>query len=232
MEEAAWATAGATRKSLFHFTRLANVPAIVGLDRLVSSSRLDPHRIGERRTQATVVPYAGHNVVLNAHLRIPDSMLDPSATQEQFRAALDAHVFFWPTRRDCRSMLTTYEKREPSERFAVLEFDAYALMAARPDAIRLSKYDSGSAPRFPRHCGYKKSSAMFLPLRRFRRETSSLVPVKASEIREVLVVDEVPDIRERLIAVYLDQPGDAPQAWAKLWRPLAELRGGERTAAI
>ncbi|MCD1257923.1 hypothetical protein B5M42_003585 [Paenibacillus athensensis] len=228
MQEAVWAVSGRSRKSLYHFTRLVNVPAVAALDRLLSSSRLCPDGIGERRARAAAVRASGYEVVLNAHLRIPDGMLDPATTQEQFRATLDAHVFFWPTRRDCRSMLNTYEKREPGERFAVLEFDAYSLLTRQPDAVRLSKYDSGSAPRFPHLCGYRKSPAMFLPLRRFRHELNSLVPVKAAEIREVLIVGEVPQIGRQLTAVYLDEAGDLPESWTGLWRPLAELRGGER----
>jgi hypothetical protein len=58
----------------------------------------------------------------------------------------------------------------------------------------LSKYDSGSSPRFPTHCSYKKSPSMFLPLSEFKSIMNNTVPVKASEIREVLIEDQVNNV--------------------------------------
>jgi hypothetical protein len=155
--------------------------------------------------------YAGHAVTVNAHLRIAEQMFDPSITQEQFRAFLDRHVFLWPTLRDCRKMIETYTRREPESRFAVLEFRAYSLLAAHYQAVRLSKYDSGSNPRFPASCSYKKSLAMFLPLPRFGMvEESGPVPRRPSEIREVLVQDRVDHISRHLLAVYVQNKEDIP----------------------
>jgi hypothetical protein len=110
------------RKSLYHFTRVRNLPAIVHNDALFSSYHLYPHHAGERRSIVKEVKYFDHTVTINAHLRIADSMIDADCTQEQFRAYLDQHVFFWPTIKDCRKMLDTYKRREPDEAFVILEF--------------------------------------------------------------------------------------------------------------
>jgi hypothetical protein len=152
------------RKSLYHFTRVRNLPVIAHFDALLSSYKINPHFAGERRSEAKEVGYYEYSITINAHLRIPDSMIDTAITQEQFRACLDRHVFFWPTLKDCQKMMDTYTRREPDEGFAILEFDAYSLLLGHYSSVKLSKYDSGSSPRFPTRCFYKKSPDMFLPL--------------------------------------------------------------------
>jgi hypothetical protein len=213
-----------TRKSLFHFTRARNLPAIAHFDALWSSYQINPHVTGERRLKAVKVNNGEYSITINAHLRIPDRMIDAVITQEQFRACLDRHVFFWPTLKDCQKMMGTYARREPDERFAVLEFDAYSLISEHYSVVRLSKYDSGSSPRFPNHCSYKKSLAMFLPLNSFKIVVNNLVPTKASEIREVLIEDRVMNVSKFLQSVYVDHCEDAPECWRNLMRPLADLR--------
>lgn len=217
-------TKAKNRQSLFHFTRAGNLPAIAHFDALLSSSQANRGTSGERRLKPVNVNYNGQSIIVNTHLRIPDSMIDPATTLEQFRACLDRHVFFWPTLKDCQKMMDTYARREPDERFAVLEFDAYALMAGHYSAVRLSKYDSGSSPRYPNLCSYRKSPAMFLPLYRFQLVLNNLVPGKPSEIREVLVEDRVMNVSEYLKAVYVDQVEDVPKRWMVLTRNLEELR--------
>lgn len=212
------------RKSLFHFTRASNLMAIAHLDALLSSTRINPEFEGERRLLAKNVSYGDFSITINAHLKIVDSMIDAATTQEQFRACLDRHVFFWPTLRDCKKMVDTYARREPDEGFAVLEFDAHSLLSEYYDAVKLSKYDSGSSPRFPAHCSYKKSPDMFLPLEHFNTVISSLVPVKASEIREVLIEDRVMDVSKHLRAVYLHNRELLPDCWQSLMKPLADLK--------
>ncbi len=145
-------------------------------------------------------------MTLNSHLRIADSMIDPSTTQEQFRAYIDQHVFFWPTLRYCREMLAMYTRREPDEGFAILEFDAYRLLSESGDNVYVSKYDSGSSPRFPARCSYKKSMEMFLPLREFENTDSRLVPTKASEIKEILIRDEITHLSDYLFPSMLRAP--------------------------
>ena len=123
------------RKSLFHFTRMSNLPAIAHLDALFASYRIDPSSSGARRTERKKVAHLGMQMTSNSHLRIADSMIDPTTTQEQFRAYIDQHVFFWPTLRYCREMLAMYTRREPDEGFAILEFDAYRLLSESGDNV-------------------------------------------------------------------------------------------------
>ncbi|NHN30816.1 DUF7002 family protein [Paenibacillus agricola] len=209
-----------SRQSLFHFTRVDNLAAIAHFDALFSSHRINPDFTGERRLVAERVDFGGNWVTINAHLRIANSMIDASTTQEEFRACLDRHVFLWPTLRDCQKMIGTYMRREPEGGFAVLEFDAYSLLVEHDSAVKLSKYDSGSSPRFPIHCSYKKSPAMFLPLDQFKLLINHTVPVKASEVREVLVEDQVTGVSKHLRAVYVEIREDVPECWRSLSKPL------------
>ncbi|UKS30509.1 hypothetical protein LOZ80_16810 [Paenibacillus sp. HWE-109] len=212
-----------SRKSLFHFTRTTNLPAIAYLDKLLSSYALYPEFAGERRTTAKQVRYQNYQVTINAHLRISEEMIDPASTLEQFRACLDQHVFFWPTAKDCRKMVETYAGREPEQGFAVLEFDAISLLTAYFGRVKLSKYDSGSSPRFPKSCTYRKSPAMFLPLGQFQTINNNLVPTKPSDIKEVLIKDHVSDVSHYLRTLYMDDTRNVPPHWGAQTMPLASL---------
>lgn len=203
------------RKSLYHFTRAANLPAMARFDALWSSYRITPEHAGERRLAAKEVDHDGYALTVNSHLRIPEGMMAPGCSVERFRACLDKHVFFWPTRRDCLKMLETYKRREPDERFAVLELDAARLLAANGTAVKLSKYDSGSSPRFPQNCTYRKSPEMFVPLAEFGRAVDHAAPVKASEVKEVLVEDRVDQASRFLKAVYVDGAFDIAREWRR-----------------
>ncbi|CAN7579312.1 hypothetical protein LJR153_004233 [Paenibacillus sp. LjRoot153] len=212
------------RKFLYHFTRVSNLPAIAYLDTLLSSGQMNPHSTGERRSEPEKLKYIDFTVTINAHLRIPDMMIDPTTTQEQFRAGLDQHVFFWPTLRDCQKMMDTYTRREPEAGFAVLKLDAIKIMTNHYTSTKLSKYDSGSSPRFPANCSYKKSEAMFLPLQDFKRVSNRVVPTQASEIKEVLIADRVQDVSNYLLAIYIEDDQTVPDSWRMLARPWQDLR--------
>lgn len=209
------------RTSLYHFTRAVNLPAMAALDAIYSSAALSPaHADGERRTAAHRVNYAGQNAVLNAHLRIKPEAIAHGTTVEEFRRCLDRHVFLWPTWRDCLAMAAMYSRREPGEPFAVLKLDARKVLAAHFSRIRLSKYDSGSSPRFPHRMLYRKSCAMLLPLAEFMSATGQAIPSKASEIKEVLVEGWLAPISEYLQTVYCSQPRLVPELWQPVCQPL------------
>jgi hypothetical protein len=110
-------------------------------------------------------------------------------------------------------MLTTYQRREPSERFAVLELEASPLLMSHWKSVRLSKYDSGSSPRFPKHCMYRKSPEMFLSLGDFGQKNNYTVPVKPSEIKEILIENQVRFLTKFLKVVYIDNLEDIPSNW-------------------
>ncbi|MFC4809468.1 DUF7002 family protein [Paenibacillus sp. GCM10023250] len=201
---------------MFHFTRADNLPAIAHADALRSSLTITGDDSGIRRPSAVTSHEDGRAVTVNAHLRISPAMMAPGWSVERFRACLDRHVFFWPTRRDCLAMLETYARREPGGRFAVLELDAASLLAANQDAAKLSKYDSGSSPRFPKRCGYLKSPAMLLPLAAFGTPSDAPVPAKPSEVKEVLVEGAVREVSRHLRRLYVKDAADAPDRWAGL----------------
>ncbi len=207
---------------MYHFTRIRNLEVMAHFDTLLSSYRIHPHEAGERRIQPIEVEYGGNQIMINAHLRIPEFMVDASTTLEAFRATLDRHVFFWPTKRDCLKMLDTYTRREPSEAFAILELEASALLTAHYDAVKLSKYDSGSAPRFPKHCTYRKSPSMFLPLKDFGHvePLNTIWPKKASDIKEILIEEQVTNVSSYLRCIYVQHDESLPAGWRSYAMPL------------
>ncbi|NIK69266.1 hypothetical protein [Paenibacillus sp. BK720] len=214
------------RKSAYHFTRASNLQAIAYFDAIWSSHHLLPASTGERRTAREEIPYEGASITVNSHLRIPQAMMETDCSVEEFRAFIDKHVFFWPTRRDCLKMLTTYMRREPEESFAVLELDACSLLLAHEESVRFSKYDSGSSPRFPKSCSYRKSPAMFVSLADFGRRTDHAVPVKPSEIKEILIEKQAHSITRLLKSVYAPSPEHVPPKWLPDYQPLDTLLPG------
>jgi len=207
-------TNSSTRKSLFHFTRVRNLASIVNLNSLYACEQVDPALSNGRRTMRRDIQFHGNVFIANAHLRIADQMMDPHTTQEQFYHYLDQHVFFWPTPKDCQKMLEIYTRREPGESFAILQLHAEALLHDFYNGVKLSKYDSGSSPRFPNRCSYKKSLQMFLPLGLFGQVADSIVPSKPSEIREVLVKEKVSNMSHYLEAVYSHHAEEIPERWS------------------
>jgi hypothetical protein len=206
-------TKSARRKSVYHFTRAKNLSAIAHFDCLWSSHRIVPNSEGERRLKTREACFEGLEITVNPHLRIPANLMEGDCTVEQFRSCLDRHVFFWPTRQDCLKMLTTYQRREPSEHFAVLELEASPLLLANWNSVRLSKYDSGSSPRFPKNCKYRKSPDMFVPLADFGHKNNDSIPVKPSEIKEILIENQACSITNHLKAVYCNNLKDIPSDW-------------------
>ncbi|MNC05268.1 hypothetical protein D3C75_527370 [compost metagenome] len=213
------------RPLLYHFTRTANLASITRSDQLLSARELAPLAPAERRTNPVeVVRDSGADrAILNPHLRIADSMLAEGVSQEEFRRWLNRHIFFWPTAKDCRQMLEVYRRREPSGRFCVLALDTRLLLAAHYAAVRLTKYDSGSSPRFPHRCSYRKSPEMFLPLDRFGSSTRTDTPVSVAEIKEVLVDGQATGVAQLLRAVYADADEELPADWNHMRRSLADL---------
>lgn len=212
------------RKSIFHFTRVRNLPSVAHLNALYSCHKVDPSLSIERRSLSREIHLDGHVFVANAHLRIADQVMDASITHQQFHSYLDQHVFFWPTQRDCQKMLEMYARREPNEDFAILQFDAHSLLSDFYDMVKLSKYDSGSSPRYPNRCGYKKSLQMFVTLDQFEIMRRDDVPTKPSEIREVLVEEKVTNLSRYLQFIYCDNKEGIPERWRELARSIQDFK--------
>lgn len=208
------------RRSLYHFTRVRNLASIAHLDALYSCIEADPALAANSRGSRQELELHGHVFIANAHLRIADQVMDAGTTQREFQQYLDRHVFFWPTRRSCQKMLEIYSKREPGEGFAVLQLDAQSLLTDFFDQVKLSKYDSGSSPRYPARTFYKKSLNMFLPIKRFEAVSEHVLPAKPSEIFEVLVEGKVTNLTRYLQGIYSKHEADIPERWRGYARSL------------
>ncbi|WP_371826318.1 DUF7002 family protein [Alicyclobacillus fastidiosus] len=212
------------RKSLYHFTRVDNLPAIVSSDALYASDIVHPNPQGNRRTEKEVHQLNGNKVLLNAHLHISTEIMDTDTTVRQFRSFLDQHVFLWPTLRLCQQMLQMYSRREPFEKFAVLQLAAYPLLFDHYHQVRLSKYDAGSMPRYPQRTSYRKTLRMFLPLSEFRAHDHALIPRIPSEIHEILIHNSVSSLHRYIETVYCSDVGDIPTSWVHLYKPLQDIQ--------
>ena len=213
----------ASRKSLYHFTRVKNLDSILSFNTLYSSDSVNPNPVGIRRLTSLKKDLKGKVMILNSHLPIANSMMDPDTSLNQFRTFLDKHVFFWPTLSNCQKMIRTYRRREPDEGFVVLKFNAYLLLRDYYKSVRLSKYDSGSMPRYPSRCSYRKSLRMFLPLDNFKHLNNRLVPTTPSEIHEILILGNVGNLDLYLQAIYSSDANPGHPHWKKYHRPWSEI---------
>lgn len=212
------------RRFLYHFTRTANLAMIAERDSLLSSRLISGEESGERRTKLVRVALGQGSARLNPHLQIMPQMFAAGTTAEIFRAYLDRHVFFWPTLRDCRCMMAAYARREPEESFTVLQFDALSTLIRHAPLVKLSKYDSGSSPRYPGRTSYRKSLAMFLPLGQFPGNAALAQPERPGDIREVLIENRVEQLNTALVAVYTDNRTCVPANWLDRHQPYALLQ--------
>lgn len=64
---------------------------------------------------------------------------------------------------------------------------------------------------------------MLLPLQRFRLDHNPALPSKASEIREILVEQQVNHLSSYLLGLYTNQLEGLPEQWSSLARPLSDL---------
>lgn len=213
----------ANRKSLYHFTRAKNLDSILFSNTLYSSGSVNPNPTGERRSSSLKKEIMGKVMILNSHLHISNSMMDPDTSVNQFRTFLDKHVFFWPTLRNCQKMIGMYQRREPNEEFVVLKFNAYLLLRDYYNSVRLSKYDSGSMPRYPSRCLYRKSLKMFLPLDEFKHSNNNLVPTRPSEIYETLICGKVCNLDRYIQTIYSNGANLSNSYWKKHYRSWAEI---------
>jgi hypothetical protein len=190
---------------------------------LYSSGLVDTDSTGKRRVTRLEKEINGKMMILNSHLHIANSMMDPDTNLNQFRSFLDKHVFFWPTLRNCQKMIGMYGRREPDEAFVVLKFDAYLLLRDHYKSVRLSKYDSGSMPRYPSRCSYRKSLRMFLSLDEFKHSNNNLVPTRPFEIYEILISGKVDNLSSYLQAIYGGEANPSNPNWKKYYRPWSEI---------
>ena len=231
-ELVAWITRSRGRKHLYHVTRAANLEHIAGTDKLLSSYLLAPQLSGKRRHTPSSVDYEDRQVTINAHLRIPEAMMAPGVSETAFFAYLDKHVFCWPTKRDCWQMVASYTRREPMMTVAVMELNAAALLIDHERRVKLSKYDSGSAPRYPGRCSYRKSPEMFVSLDSFGQIEGQGKPVKPSEIREVLIEDKIEHVSSYITAFYCDDLDAIPSCWNAICRPMSALQSGPGSLSV
>ncbi|MFS0722496.1 DUF7002 family protein [Paenibacillus sp. 1P07SE] len=216
-------TRSSSRKHLYHMTRVTNLAHIALTDKLLASSRMVPQLSGTIRDRPVEVAIDAYTVTVNAHLRIPEAMMAPGISRAAFHAYLDKHVFCWPTKRDCRYMIDSYGRREPSETVAVMELEAASLLMDHGRRVKLSRYDSGSAPRYPGRCSYRKSPAMFVRLESFGRREAPWVPTIPSQIREVLIEEEVGPLSDYISTLYCDEWKAVPACWQNIRKPLSAL---------
>ncbi|MNC68803.1 hypothetical protein D3C75_1194400 [compost metagenome] len=67
---------------------------------------------------------------------------------------------------------------------------------------------------------YRKSCRMLLPLAEFMSAAGQDIPVKPSEIKEVLVEGQLAPLSQYLQSVYCQEPQLVPRIWQPVCKPL------------
>ena len=132
--------------------------------------------------------------------------LDDGLTPAQWIAMLNERVFFWPDEKAMQALLTARANRARGR--DVLVFDTLGIARAHGARMALSPFNSGSTLRKP----VRRGRATYTPLgavgyrewRGLRR--ASGIKKSLDSLREVTVMDAVPDARDHLHDVIEHRP--------------------------
>jgi len=110
--------------------------------------------------------------------------LDDGMTPEDWYAHVNRRVFFWPTRDDLRFFLAAKEYKNAPH--VIISVETHRLLARDADRITLSAINSGST--------YYNSERFSGPPRRGRHTFRPIEDFGGGRVREVVVLDGVPDV--------------------------------------
>ena len=119
--------------------------------------------------------------------------LDDGLTPEEWLLILNSRVFFWPDKKNLCNHLGARLNR--GRRLIVMEFDTLGLAERHIVRMELAAINTGSTIRKPARRGL----STFSPAQRYTYEEWRKLRGKRDSVREISVVDGVPDAANYLI---------------------------------
>jgi hypothetical protein len=194
---------------LFHITRASALPGIKRcgllttaqlLERFVADADARNALDGQRRAANLSLTHPVHGSVVitdNAplHLRSLAACLDDGLTPHDWVRLLNRRVFFWTSEENLSRHLSAH--RRASDRPTVLVFDTRSLAYAHAARMELTAINTGAALRKPARRGL----TTFTPLTRYSYAEWRRLRGRRDRVKEVTVVDGVPDAMAHLVEV-------------------------------
>ena len=128
--------------------------------------------------------------------------LGGSAEPHQWYDLINSMVFFWPTKKRLKTMISAGPYKEVEH--DVLVVDAKTLVHLEQSKIRLSWMNSGST----RHGAKRRDLNLFKRFEDYPFETRWRRQGKAGAVAEVCVIDRVEKVREAVVDVMHGLPGE------------------------
>lgn len=142
--------------------------------------------------------------------------LDNDLTPTDWYLALNQRVFFWPSRKRLRGLLSARAYRNDVQ--TVLTLDTRSIVDAYSEVIQLSPINSGATIMSVARRGLQTfASIAEFPLEPYRRR-----PGYRQDVAEVVIPDRVAPIKNHVLAVHRIK---ADQILEELWRSPEALDG-------
>lgn len=208
---------------LWHMAQDGSWPSIAEHGLLSTSALLDLYEITgeqrealERRHRPQSVPIARPGLP-GAVVRDQKPMreaalldcLDEGLTPTDWYLALNQRVFFWPSRKRLRGLLSARAYRDDVQ--TVLTLDTRSIVEAYGDVIQLSPINSGATIMSVA----RRGSQTFAPIAEFPLEPIRRRSGYRQPVAEVVVPDRVAPIEEHVLAVHRVKAEDVLE---ELWR--------------
>lgn len=156
----------------------------------------------KRRPTAVVLNHLRHGqVILNDNVPLSEQALakclDDGLTPSEWIRILNARVFFWSSKENLSRLLNARLNRKRQREVMVV--DTLSLAKVHGDRMELCPINSGATLRKPARRGL----STFTPLLSYNFNDWSRLRGRRDEIREVTVQDQVVDIVQHTVDVFL-----------------------------
>jgi hypothetical protein len=195
---------------LYHITRPNVVPSIRKHGLLTTRALLDLFEVASseremietrRRPLSVSIRHPSHGEAIitdNAPLSEAALLkcLDDGLTPADWMRLLNSRVFFWPDEAEVKNHLRASARK--SEPRTVLVIDTLPLVRAHHARVELAAINTGSTIRKPA----RRGMATFAPAHRYSYGEWQQLRGKRDRIKEVTVLDGVPDITRYIVDTY------------------------------
>lgn len=199
---------------LYHVTEPGAWKSIKKNGLLSTSRLLDLYEVGglkretietKRRPTAVVLDHPRHGqVILNDNVPLSEhaltKCLDDQLTPSEWLRVLNVRVFFWSSKESLDRLLNARLNRQRQREVVVV--DTLSLAKAHAPRMELCPINSGATLRKPARRGL----STFTPLLSYHFNDWSKLRGRRDEIREVTIQDQVIDIGDHMVDVFLSPP--------------------------
>lgn len=208
---------------LWHMAEAGSWPSIRDYGLLSTSALLDRYEVddevraavlGERRPTGVTISRKGMpNAVIRDNIPMSDGglrkCLQDGLTPSDWYRMLNQRTFFWVSRVRLQRLLSARAYR--NRRQTILTVNTRTLVEAHKDRVELSPINSGSTIFNP----VARGISTFQSIADYEYDLWRSKRTVENAIVELIVLDQVPDIRNHVIAVHDSNGGTFTEVWRR-----------------